>query len=336
MPPAVVSTPALGPTSARRPQPLRALRRCLGLGLALAVLCLLAAGAASASIFAPYDDLVDFMHAPPADVDAHLATESSAASGGPYFSRPIPTTLHQIWFGDSADLLDADVLDWQAYAERFGYGYHLWTEDDDPTLRRMLGDEAFALMDGYRAARVFMAASDIVRYVLLDQLGGIYLDVDIPTPKGADGQALDLRQALPLEGLIVPLEGLVREVGNGAIYLQNCMLMACPGHPIIHQMVVGMLPNHAKWRAALGSTDRGVWYMTGQHLLSRSLAGAFSVLPYAYLEQIGMAYWQPLEERARRSAIAKSRRDKGLSSRVSSVHRPAPAATFSGAAGRSP
>ena len=284
----------------------------VGLAVALA----LPASGAAGVVVAPYDLKVEHMDAPAADLEAVL----DASGAEPYFERPIPRVIHQIWLGDAAAFVDDQARQWQQYALDHGYTYHLWTDHEDDRLRRILGEALYALMDECRSIGLYMGASDVLRYALLERAGGAYFDVDIPPP-AADGATVDLGGFVPLAGAVFMSEGQAREIGNGAIYLQNCIMMASRHHPIVRRLVASLVPNRKRWMERGGAWDSSVWYVTGQHLLTRSLAGPFTLIPYNTIAQLGMDCFQPEAYFvALREKIA-ARRALGIAGRVAPVHR---------------
>lgn len=138
----------------------------------------LAAAQSVDECFAEIDPWVSSMVATPTDLDASIVQGEAAVT----LSQPIPPIIHQIWFGDPARFEYDLTQDWQTFAQRYGYQYHLWTEEDDSTLKILMGHELFARMDLCRQQRRYDAASDLVRYALVEHFGGIYFDVDVPPP----------------------------------------------------------------------------------------------------------------------------------------------------------
>ena len=263
----------------------------------------------------PLDEMIFIMDADPAPIEAELPPPPSV----PHFSRPIPAVIHQIWNGSRARYIDEHPSAWRAYAKSYGYAYHLWTEDDEETLAAMMDAPTYAVLQAARRAGKLAFASDIARYVILARLGGIYLDIDIPTPK-VRGQEVDLREVVPLRGFIVTSEGQAREVGNSGLYMPNAVIMASPEHPIMRQMVRKIAPNHRAWMQRVGSWDIGPFCITGQHYFARQVAGPITIIPYTTIEQLDMHFFASSTEWAERGRLFAERTARGETQSVAAIH----------------
>jgi mannosyltransferase OCH1-like enzyme len=89
----------------------------------------------------------------------------------PYPQPIIEHIIHQIWLGSP---FPAEYADWQASWKRHHptWEYRLWTDEDLAT---------FPLYnrDMYEAAENYGEKSDIARYEILYQYGGLYIDTDV-------------------------------------------------------------------------------------------------------------------------------------------------------------
>lgn len=283
----------------------------------LALLAFLAGAqpARAAGPVPPLDEMIFIMDAAPAPIEAELAPWPST----PHFSRAIPATIHQFWNGSRARYIDDHPSAWRAYAKRYGYAYHLWTEDDEESLATMMDAPTYAVMQEARQAGKLAFASDIARYVILARLGGIYLDIDIPTPK-ACGQEVDLREVMPLRGFVVTSEGQAREVGNSGLYMPNAVIMASPEHPIMRQMVRKIAPNHRAWMQRVGSWHIGPFCITGQHYFARQVAGPITIIPYTTIEQLDMHFFGSAAEWSERGRLFAERTARGETGPVAAIH----------------
>jgi mannosyltransferase OCH1-like enzyme len=81
-------------------------------------------------------------------------------------AQTIPKILHQIWLGPLPR--PKGMTSWPAM--NWDWSYRLWTEDDIPPLRNQ------ALFDAFHD--VYHAQADILRYEILYEHGGVYLDAD--------------------------------------------------------------------------------------------------------------------------------------------------------------
>jgi mannosyltransferase OCH1-like enzyme len=79
----------------------------------------------------------------------------------------IPRILHQIWLGD-ASLRPAELM--QSWQEKHpGWGYRLWTEANLPPL---------VCQRQFDEMQELAGKADILRYELLYNFGGVYIDAD--------------------------------------------------------------------------------------------------------------------------------------------------------------
>jgi len=92
--------------------------------------------------------------------------------------KKIPKIIHQIWLGDN---IPAEVLSLQATIQEANkdYDYKLWREADILNLD-------FKNKDLFKQAKNLGQKSDIARYAILKQFGGIYLDSDFKGIKSFD------------------------------------------------------------------------------------------------------------------------------------------------------
>lgn len=198
-----------------------------------------------------------------------------------YFDKPIPKKIHQIWFGDPARAPKEVTSQWVEFAKRFGYEYQLWTEADDVLLRWLMAPENYRLMLDYREKKVYCSASDILRYELLKHYGGIYVDCDIPAPK-ENGSYVDLAAFIPMRGLVLTTEWHGREIGTCALFASCGLIMCCPGHPVIEQLVKSISGNVEAFTKS--GEDPDSMFLTGPCLLNKVLTGSFTLVPSTYLE----------------------------------------------------
>lgn len=211
-----------------------------------------------------------------------------------YFDAPIPKQVHQIWFGDPTRRCDDHPAQWRKFAQDFGYVYRLWTDDDLAELKNILPKKNFDLLTRLLACKEVYAASDLLRISLLQNLGGIYCDVDM-SPPHVDDKIVDLAEVMPMRGLVLLTENFAMNVGNSAMFFANGLMMASKAHPILthlqNQLPLNMLslnPQAASPSAPLCQID--AVYATGPGFLSRSLSGVFTLLPITYARRLGMVH----------------------------------------------
>ncbi|MCE5317959.1 MAG: hypothetical protein LLG04_11465 [Parachlamydia sp.] len=221
-----------------------------------------------------FDKRCEHMRACPPD-NLHVAEP-------PYFDRPIPKKIHQIWFGDPSKMPKEVTSQWKEFSEHFGYKYQIWTEADDAQLRGFMKPENYQQMLQYREKKVYCSASDILRYELLRYYGGIYVDCDIPAPKD-HGAFVDLALFIPLRGLVLTTEWHGRNIGTCGLFASCGLIMSCPHHPVIEQLVKS-IPGNIESFINSGE-DPDSMFLTGPCLLNKVLTGSFTIVPSHYLEK---------------------------------------------------
>ncbi len=130
-------------------------------------------------------------------------------------NRQIPKIIHQIWLGP-LEPLKAAMNTWPKLHP--DWEYRLWTEDNMPSL---VNQEAFDSADNYPQK------SDILRYELLYNYGGVYVDADEYCIKPLD-EIIDL-VAQSNQAVFAANEG-NRELPN---LIANGMLGCTKHHPFM-------------------------------------------------------------------------------------------------------
>ncbi|MBP9841904.1 MAG: hypothetical protein KBC64_05710 [Simkaniaceae bacterium] len=133
----------------------------------------------------------------------------------PYSEKPlIPKIIHQIWLGGAIPKRFEKFMESWKIAHP-SWEYKLWTEKD-------LAQFSFKNKTAFDLANSYGMKSDIWRYEILDQYGGLYVDVDFECLKPFD----------PFHHTSLFYTGLQDEgvVGNG-------LIGAAPHHPLIHRCV---------------------------------------------------------------------------------------------------
>ena len=157
----------------------------------------------------------------------------------------VPKIIHQIWIGDKE--LPVSTAAWEDHARKHGYDYRLWREADLES-EGVTDNAVFANM---LSQRDYPGAVDVARYIILERLGGIYLDCDF-YPARDDISFHDL---LPLIGLSAFAEEVPRKTGRGSVLLANSFIAAPPGHPVFTRMlaafpeILAAMPKAPAWWA---------------------------------------------------------------------------------------
>lgn len=124
--------------------------------------------------------------------------------------------------------------------------YHLWGDDDLPPLRnRDLYDRAGELCPGLAG----QLRADIVRYELLEQFGGVWVDTDFECLR-------------PIDGLLDGAGCFAAWVTNE--WLNNAIMGAEPGHPFITRLIDGLPASIAERPGEAPRVVSGPQYLTRQ------------------------------------------------------------------------
>jgi len=174
-----------------------------------------------------------------------------AGSDAATSANEVPKRLHFIWLG-SHDLPEYALPAMTRWGEIFPtWEIKLWTDTNRPTLQ----NEAL-----FTASANLGEASDILRYELVENLGGVYLDLDILPVASFEAATNSVGGWL---GFGKRRDG---EEGN---YAENAAIGSRQGHPFWAQ-VVSALP---AWAAA--HADQGTLTKTGPRFLEQQAAQWF-------------------------------------------------------------
>jgi mannosyltransferase OCH1-like enzyme len=136
----------------------------------------------------------------------------------------IPFKIHQIWLGPASP--PAEFKTWQKsiVALHPGWEYKLWRDKDIESLN--LYNKSL-----YKASKNYGERSDIARYEILYQFGGVYLDVDFQCIKSLS----DFHHVYDFYTSIVPLD-CCSSLANGVIG-------SMPRHPILRECITSLSSN---------------------------------------------------------------------------------------------
>lgn len=176
---------------------------------------------------------------------------------------PIPTIVHQVWLGPRQP--PAPTEKWRALCEKYGYTYRLWRDEDFTNLKNQSEYQHMLSLKSYPGA------SDVARYEVLAEHGGLYADADI-TPVD-----LPIFDYLPTTGFGVSLEHdpIKYDLGNGAIFVANGFMVSCPNHPILQRVIQSLPLNFAAFKAF---KYMEAYMVTGPYLLNSCLEGLWTVI----------------------------------------------------------
>jgi mannosyltransferase OCH1-like enzyme len=161
--------------------------------------------------------------------------------------QAVPRIIHQIWIGSLPAPLATSA--WSEHADRHGYDYRLWREDD----LRNAGVYDHPVFAAMLEIGDLPGAVDVARYIILDRFGGIYLDCDWYPAR----QTIAFHDLLPLVGLTALPEDTPRNTGSGSLLLTNSFIAAPPAHPVFKR-ILDVLP--AVWADLPGAP---AWWSTG-------------------------------------------------------------------------
>jgi len=166
---------------------------------------------------------------------------------------PIPKIIHPIWIGD--DPLPEAAME---MIEKWRY-YHpdwemrLWTKDNLPLLHNQTL---------YYSSRNTGHRADVLRYQLLYQFGGVYVDMDMDCQK-------------PIDGLIENCDGFAGRIQRIKVdtcvqYLEIAILGAVPGHPLFARVLDGLAASFAAHESESVSVRTGPQFFQPQYLAWRA------------------------------------------------------------------
>jgi mannosyltransferase OCH1-like enzyme len=148
----------------------------------------------------------------------------------------IPKILHQIWLGASPipSELAAFRHKWQMLHP--DWEHHLWSDDNLPPLRNQRE---------FEQATSWAGKSDILRYELVLEWGGVYADLDVEPFR-------------PLDPLIAEVECFLGEAKGTRC---QAIFGAEPGDPFWSEVVSGLPAHLARHPNAGAATQTGPFYI---------------------------------------------------------------------------
>ena len=142
---------------------------------------------------------------------AHLTAEADLR---------IPKIIHQIWLGSPLpEEFRALQQSWVEYHTNRGWMYKLWTDEDVAQLQ--LYNQQF-----YDATDNYGVKSDILRWELLYNYGGVYIDTDYECLRSLD----ELHYTYDFYTALQPLDTLFVQLGAALVGSR-------PGHPILQHCI---------------------------------------------------------------------------------------------------
>ena len=228
------------------------------------------------SLFPDYDENCDCINSAPIQVSPNDTTIDE------FLEKDVPHIIHQIWLGDKSKI-PSKTRKWERYIED-GWTYRLWTENDEKIIKKFMDKRNFGLWKTFLSTRNWWAASDILRYEIIREFGGIYIDCDFVVPENAYGN-IPLENIFSMRGATFVTEQQGRNIGSdNALFLMNGILCASPNHPIFEYLCKNIYGNVVCWINRKGNYN--AMYCTGPFFLNKCLNGPFHLLPIQYIKPI--------------------------------------------------
>ncbi len=158
----------------------------------------------------------------------------------------IPRIIHQIWIGSP---LPQEYKAWQKTWKQWpGWEYKLWTDKDVEKFN-------FANRDLYDDAKTYGQRADILRMEILNQFGGLYVDMDFECIKPEVFAVLNKHYDFYVG--LHPMDSTL--VGPN-----NAIIGAVPGHPILKAYIKGL---RSRWKTPTTLLHQEVVLKTGPGFL---------------------------------------------------------------------
>ena len=163
----------------------------------------------------------------------------------------IPKIIHQTWKDDQ-------IPDrWKPYQNKVvelhpGWEYRLWTDVDNDAF---ISQHYPQLIDKFRRFPKPVMRADVIRYAIMDQIGGVYLDLDYEFIKPFDRSNADC--VLPLSRSM--------DYGDSELRIGNCVMASAPGHSFWKSVLNDLTERDM----AIGLDELDVEKATGPLLLTR-------------------------------------------------------------------
>jgi inositol phosphorylceramide mannosyltransferase catalytic subunit len=169
----------------------------------------------------------------------------------------IPKIIHQIWLGK--DRIPKQYCEWmKSWACLKGWEYKLWTDEDVELL-------TLHNRDLYDRSRNYGEKADILRLELLQQFGGLYVDLDYECLRPEIFEEFHCSYDLYM-GFEPMDHGFTKK--NNLFKLCNALMASIPNHPLIKHLIVNMKANYLAYTPFCGPVEK-----TGPSYLTRIVVG---------------------------------------------------------------
>lgn len=136
----------------------------------------------------------------------------------------IPKNIHQIWIGPNPVPVQCIKYMNSVKAIHQDYSHFFWTNTNLPTLPPLVKEQ----FERYGKIKKYAFQADILRYFLLHEYGGIYLDIDFEIKKNLE----------PLISKSITIVGPPYNIDNRDIHwIANSFFAANIGNPILCEIL---------------------------------------------------------------------------------------------------
>jgi mannosyltransferase OCH1-like enzyme len=210
-------------------------------------------------------------------------------------SQTIPRIIHQTWKGRSLPTRYRKFAQtWQRAHP--GWRWRLWSDADNLTFVKRHYRQ---LLDRYLGYPFPIQRVDVIRYLILHRLGGVYVDMDFECYR-------PLSPLLQRRACVLSMEA----AEHGRIHqreriVSNAFMAAIPGHPLFASVIDDLERYHSRETAP----DRIVLDTTGPIMLTRVLDRVgkemdVTLLESRYLFPLSMAEADSLREASPDATVA--------------------------------
>jgi mannosyltransferase OCH1-like enzyme len=155
----------------------------------------------------------------------------------------IPPLIHFIWIGphDLPQNYIENIESWRKYHP--SYEIILWTDRERINLPsginvRMINDLSLQMQNEFNHSVTFAEKSNILRYEILNQIGGIYIDTDVICHASFDGFTKNY-------GFFIGVEDVWPMIENHFLKTCNCVMGSAAQHPLWNEVINKIKDN---WR----------------------------------------------------------------------------------------
>lgn len=191
--------------------------------------------------------------------------------------KKIPKIVHQIWLGPR-EMPTKWMSGWRDFCKRYGWEYKLWRDSD---MSFLINKEIFDSCGSYQMK------SDIARYEILYNYGGLYVDCDMIW------LGKDISEYLPLDkNMFIGIQEFPGWCDIGYHNLCNGMFASPKAHHILKRCI-DKIPEYSK---NFIKNIKGAWAMSGPGLLNDCILEPIIVVPYSYIFPVDFHYQQGIDD----------------------------------------